>query len=159
MTNRVADAAQHMKPETVECLQELIYALKDTVNHHSEAADKIDDPFVKSELVAIAAERKDIYETIGGFITLADETPVEEGTWLGSLHACWTAFRAGLNSGDASVVLIEAARVEESILAKFKSVLPEIAGNPVNDMLLKYFETVKSGHDRVIALRDAFQSA
>jgi uncharacterized protein (TIGR02284 family) len=148
-----------MKPETIESLQELIHALNDSVNYHTEAANKISDDFVKQTFVAIAAERKDIAGSIGGFISLADETPENEGTFLGSLRTIWTAFRAGLNSGDATVVLIEAERAEDVIVNKFKSVLPEIAGNPVNDMLNKYFETIKSGHDRVLALRNSFQNA
>jgi uncharacterized protein (TIGR02284 family) len=159
MTNRVPQAAQDIKPETIESLQELIYALRDSVNYHTEAADKIDDKFVESEFLAIAAERKDISETIGGFISLADEKSEEEGTWLGSLRTIWTAFRAGLNSGDATVVLIEAERAEDVIKGKFEKVLPEIAGNPVNDMLMKYYQTVKAGHDRVLAMRNAYQNA
>lgn len=159
MTQRVPGDAQHMKSETIESLQELTQSLHDSVKYHIEAADKIDDDYVKQTFLAIAAERKDIRDTIGGFITLADETPVEDGTFLGSMRTIWTAVRAGLNSGDATAVLIEAERAEDVIVNKFKTILPEIAGNPINDILLKYFEMVKSGHDRVLALRNAYQNA
>lgn len=159
MTSRVPDAAQHLKPETIESFQELVQALRDSVNYHKEAADVIDDDYVKGELSSIAAERENICDTIGGFITSADEKPAENGTFLGSLRNIWTVFRAGLNSGDATVLLIEAERAEDVIVSKFKDVLPEIAGNPVNDILMKYFETIKNGHDRVLALRNAYQNA
>ena len=159
MTSRIPDAAQHMKSETIESLQQLTRALSDSINYHTQAADKIDDAYVKGELLAIAAERKNICETIGGFIALADEKSVEEGTFLGSLRSIWTAFRAGLNSGDATVVLIEAERAEDVIVNKFKDTLPSIAGNPVNNLLLEYFVTVKAGHDRVLDLRNAYQNA
>ncbi len=159
MTTRVPADAQHMKPEALESLQELIYALKDSVIYHGEAATKIDDKFVQAEFLAIAAERKDIYETIGGFIALADEKSIEQGTWMGSLRTIWTSFRAGLNAGEPTVVLVEAERAEDVIKNKFEKVLPELAGSPVNDMLLKYYATVKSGHDRVLAMRNAYQNA
>lgn len=159
MSTRVPGDAQSMKPETIESLQELVSSLNDSVKYHIEASDKIDDDFVKSEFLAIAGERKDISETIGGFITLADETRAEEGTWLGSLRTIWTAFRAGLNSGDPTVVLIEAERAEDVIKGKFEKILPEISGNPVNDMLHKYYLTVKAGHDRVLAMRNTYQNA
>jgi uncharacterized protein (TIGR02284 family) len=159
MTNRVPQAAQDMMPETIESLQELIYALRDSVSYHKEAAEKIADKIVAVEFLAIAEERKEISDTIGGMIALADETPIVEGTWLGSLRTIWTAFRAGLNAGDATVVLIEAKRAEDVIKGKFEKILPEIAGNPVNDMLIKYYETIKAGHDRVLAMRNAFQNA
>ncbi|QEG24671.1 PA2169 family four-helix-bundle protein [Mariniblastus fucicola] len=159
MTDRVATSAQNMKQETVDSLQELMYALTDSVKYLGEASDSIEDDHVKNVFRKIADDRKNIDDTIGGFITLADERPEEEGTWLGSLRTCWTNFRAGLNSGDPTVVLIEAERAEDSLKAKFESVLPEVAGNPINDKLLGYYKTVKSGHDQILALRNAYQNA
>lgn len=158
MATRVPGAAQDMKPETVESLQELVRGLKDSTQYHIEAAEKIDDENVAGVFRNIADERKDMCETIGGFITLADETPEEDGTFGGTMRRIWTAFRAGLNSGDPTVVLIEAERAEDVIVNKFKDILPQIAGNPVNDMLHKYFKTVESGHDRVLELRNAYQA-
>lgn len=159
MTTRIPVDAQHMTPATAQSLQELVHALRDSTNYHTEAADKIEDKYIQSEFRAIAAERKEIAETIGGLISLADEKVVQEGTYLGSLRTIWTSFRAGLNAGDPTVVLIEAERAEDVIKGKFESVLPEISGNPINDLLLKYYEKVKAGHDRVLALRNAYQSA
>ena len=160
MSKRVPDAAQHMTDETVESLQDLVQGLNDSTNFLVEAADKIEgDELVSNTLRRIAEDRKDIAETIGGFITLRDEKASEDGTFLGSLRTIWTAFRAGLNSGDATVVLIEAERAEDVIVNKFKEVLPQIAGNPVNDKLHEYFTRVKNGHDQVRGFRDAYQNA
>lgn len=159
MNTRIPEDAQHMTPETVDSLQELIYALKDSVDYHVEAADIINDAYVSGEFRAIASEREEIYKTISGFISLADSTTVVEGTLLGSLRKIWTAFRAALNAGDSTVILIEAERAEDAIKRKFEQTLTEIAGNPINEMLLKYYETVKAGHNRVLGLRNAYQTA
>ena len=159
MTERVPSDVQNMEPETISALQELVQSLNDSVEYHKEAADKIKDDFVQKTFLAIAGERKEMCDSIGGFLTLADKETEESGTYLGSLRKIWTAFRAGLNSGDPTVVLIEAERAEDVIVNKFKEVLPKVAGNPINDLLLKYFETVKSGHDQVLAMRNAFQAA
>ncbi|MEL7499922.1 MAG: PA2169 family four-helix-bundle protein [Planctomycetota bacterium] len=159
MNTRIPETAQDMTQETVEGLQDLSYALRDSISYHREAIEAVDDDYVKSAFLEIATEREKIVETIGGFVTLAEETPVKDGTWMGSLRSIWTSFRAALNAGDPTVVLIEAERAEDVIVHKFKDVLPMIAGNPINDHLLKFFETVKSGHDRVLALRNTYQNA
>ncbi|MFK7769069.1 MAG: PA2169 family four-helix-bundle protein [Mariniblastus sp.] len=119
----------------------------------------MDDKFVKSEFLAIARERDEVCKTIDGLVALAKGDPVDSGTWLGSLRTVWAAFRSGLNSGDVNVMLIEAERDEASIKSEFERVFPLIAGNPINDVLLRHYEIVKSGHDRVVAMRDAFQNA
>lgn len=158
MNTQVTSTAQEMKPETIESLQELVGGLKDSTQYHNQAADKIDDEFVAGVLRNIAEERELISEDIGGFLTKADEKPVEEGTFGGTLRSIWTALRAGLNGGNPTVVLIEAERAEDVIVNKFKTILPQINRNPVNDVLHKYYKTVKSGHDRVLALRNAYQA-
>lgn len=148
-----------MSDETVEHVQELIRGLRDSVEYHREAEEKVNDPNVKQVFTEIANERRNIADTLGGMVALADEEPVEEGSWLGTLRKCWTAFRASLNSGDTTVMLIEAERAEDVIIAKFKDILPKVAGCEINDVLLQFFQRVKADHDRVLALRNAFQNA
>ncbi len=150
--------AQNLKPETVQSLQELVRALRDSVQYHNEAADKIkNDDKLSKTLHAIASERKQICDNISGFIILSDEQPVKEGTFMGKMRSIWTSFRAGLNAGEPTVVLIEAERAEDVIVNKFKQVLPELAGSPVSDRLNEYFSKIKGGHDRILALRNAYQ--
>lgn len=159
MTTQVPTAAQHMKPKTIEALQDLVRTLRDSRQYLLEAADVIkDNDMVANTLKRISSERQQIHDNIAGFITLADEKPVEDGTFMGKMREIWTAFRAGLSAGDAKVVLIEAERSEDAIVKRFETILPEIAGNPVNNQLHKYFEMVKNGHDRVLALRNAYQN-
>lgn len=143
---------------TVESLQELLRGLNDSVEYLTEAAGKIDDTNVAKTFKKISTQRQEIADLIATHIDNMGESPVDDGSWLGSLRQCWTTFRAGLNSGDAEVVLIEAERAEDQLMAKFKEILPEVAGNPINDQLITAFERVKNGHDEVLALRNAFQA-
>lgn len=151
-------AAQHMSEETTAKLQDLICSLRNSVEHHRTAAESVNDEIVSSVFTDLANERENILETIGGFMTLADETPDESGSFFGKMKACWTSFRASLNGGDETVVLIEAEKAEDTLMAQFRDILPEIAGNPINDKLLEYFEMVKDGHDRVLAMRNQYQA-
>lgn len=159
MNTRASTAVQHMKPETVESLQDLVRGLRDSQQYLHEAADRIkDDDMVANTLRSISTERQQICDNIAAIITVANEQPARDGTFTGSLRKIWTAFRAGLNAGDPKIVLIEAERAEDVIVNKFKTILPEIADTPVNKQLYNYFGVVKDGHDRVLALRNAYQN-
>ena len=151
----------NMKPETVSGLQELIQALHDSVDYLRDAAEKVDDNQVSRMFREIANDRAVIGNEISALIDMSpgDEEPAESGTWLGSLRRKWTSFRAALNAGDPTVVLIEAERAEDMIVHRFKDILPEIAGNPVNDRLVAYFAKIRSGHDRVLEMRNSYQNS
>ncbi|MEM9944263.1 MAG: PA2169 family four-helix-bundle protein [Planctomycetota bacterium] len=159
MSIKSAETIQNMTDENVGHVQELIRGLRDSIEYHHEAAEKVEDDNVKQLFTEIVNERKTIVDTLSGMVAMNDESPVDDGSWLGTMRKCWTTFRAGLNAGDPTVILIEAERAEDTIMAKFKSVLPKAAGSQINDVLLQYFEKVKSGHDRVLALRNAYQAA
>ncbi len=158
MTTRTPEVVEKMTSETVEALQELLQALRDSFKHLKQAAESIEDEDFATTFHQIAAERFDIGNKIGQHIIEADEQPVTEGTWLGSVRTFWTSMRAALNSGNTTVVLIEAERADDALVNRFRELLPSIAGNPLNDKLLEYYGTIKAGHDRVLALRNALQS-
>ncbi len=158
MSTRILEPTELLKSETIDSLQEMVRALNDSAEYHAEAADKIkDDGLVASTLRGIASERRQICRKVAELITMADEKPDKDGTWMGKLRNIWTAFRAGLNAGDATVVLIEAERAEDAIVHKFEQILPETADTPIFGKLKEHYETVKRGHDRVLALRNSYQ--
>lgn len=159
MTTRVPEAVQQMKPETVSAMQELSHAMHDNIEYLNQAAQSIDDRKIAQVFDQLASQRQQMNETLSEFMSLADSPPEHEGSFLGSLRKIWTEMRAGLNGGDATVVLIEAERAEDAIVNKFKDILPEIAGNPLNDKLLAFFEEIKHGHDRIRDLRDTYKKA
>lgn len=158
MTTQSTTTETLLSEETVSSLQELLRGLNDSVEYLNEAAKKIDDSSVAQTFNKLSSQRQEIASKMEQHIDSAGECPEDDGSWLGSLRQCWTAFRAGLNSGDATVVLIEAERAEDALMAKFKEILPEVAGTPINDKLLQAFETIKGGHDEVLALRNAHQA-
>ena len=148
-----------MSDDTVNHVSDLVRGLNDSFEYLEEAATKVNDDKVATLFKQLSADRKEIADTLAGMIALAssDADPAEEGSWLGKVRQCWTAFRVGLNSGDATVMLVEAEHAEDAILEKFKDVLPQVAGSEINDVLLQYFAKVKEGHDQVLALRNAYQ--
>ena len=154
MTSQMATPPKELKADTVESLQELIVGLNDSVMYHLRAAEAINDDYITKVLRGIAWERQQMCSEIGRHVRFSGEKPSDNGTFLGSLRTVWTEFRSALNSGDSIVVLVEAARAEEVIVGRLKNILRQVAGNPINDVLLRVFACVNNGRNRVIALRD-----
>ena len=160
MSNQISDPSCNLIGKATESLRELLQALNDSTGFLVEAADMIEgDELVSNALRSIADERKGIAYSIGGFLPLHDEQATEDVTLLGNLHSIWTSFRAGLNSGDATVVLIEAERAEAAVIEKFEEILPEFAGTPVNNEMLDYSQQVRDGYEQIRGFRNAYENA
>ena len=146
--------------ETLSNLQDLARALLDSADFLNQAATSVhDDPIAKAEFQDIAAERMGICGEISAHISINDVNPPRHGTFAGAMRTMWNALRAALNAGDIDVILIEANRAETAIVDKFRQILPEIAGNPLNDKLLRHYEVVKNGRDRIKSMSDKLQTA
>ena len=146
-------AARYASHQRISRLQDLIYGLKDNVEHHRKAACKVNDPIVSAVFTDLANEREDILKSIGGFMSSAEKTLDESTSLLGKLKTCWISFRASLNNGDETVVLIEAERAEDALLSQFRTLLSEFAGNPFTVDLFESFDKVKAGHDQIAGMR------
>lgn len=157
MATRVAHEITDMKQETIEKLQDIVRALIDSAEYHMEICERLNDDFVKKVMMKIANQRREVCSDITSYVNMAGESAPSDGTFAGSLRTIWSSVRSALNSGDTTVVLIEAEKAEDVLVNKFKSILPEIAGNPVNDRLMQHYETVRDGHDKVLTLRNHFQ--
>ena len=66
--------------------------------------------------------------------------------------------KSKVTSGGIHAVLSEAERGEDSIKHNYESALKDVAGSPVADILQKQYVGVKSAHDNVRDLRDAYKS-
>ena len=146
-------AARYASPQKSSKLQDLVYGLKDNVEHHRKAADKVNDPIVSAVFTDLANEREAILKSIGGVMNSVAKTPDESSSLLGKLKTCWISFRASLNGGDETVVLIEAERAEDALLSQFRTLLSEFAGNPLTVDLFESFDKVKAGHDQITGMR------
>lgn len=152
---------KEIKETTAESLKELARRLKDSHQYLSEAAGHVrDDEILTGVLNGISSERSLICDSIEKIIgdCGCDVEPDAEGTFSGKLRMIWSAMRAGLNAGDPTVVLIEAEKAEDVMLQKFREILADIGHIPVSVELNRHYETVKRGHDRILALRNQYQS-
>lgn len=142
--------------ETVEKLQRLIRANIDAYDGLRESADVINDPAIGGLFDDIAKQRSEMASELQEHVEWNGEEAVDDGSFAAGVHRAWMAVRSKLNSGDPYVVLSEAEYGEDHIKQAYEEVLLETAGTAINSLLLKQYDRVKSGHDRIRDLRDYY---
>ena len=131
--------------ETAAGLRELAIARRDSQIGLTEAAGKVLDKEVVKLLYGIATERAMMEWELNDFLHINCETIPDRTSWLGELSNAWTKIRAALNGGDSLTILCEVERSEAMIVARYKRVLPNITGNPLNKLLLKQYACMQTG--------------
>ncbi|GIX00448.1 MAG: histidine kinase [Pirellulaceae bacterium] len=151
------ETTSDLNEQTLEKLQQLVRANIDSVEFLQEGAEKVEDITVAQLFRDMASQRNGFADELQQYVQWNGKDAEEEGTFIGSVRRTWFAFRTALNGGDATVVLIEAERAEDAIKEAYEDVLIETAGSALNDVLSRQYAVIKSGHDRVRDLRDAYK--
>lgn len=146
-----------LNEETLDALEELIEINIDSSKGFAEAAESVDDERLESLFREMADTRRQYASELRAHVRRNDEEPEDDGSVMGTIHRKWMDLRAAVNGGDATVVLIEAERGEDAIKEKYEDLLKETAGSAMNDVLMSQYSVVKSQHDKVRDLRDAYK--
>ena len=146
----------NLREETIEKIQGLIEINIDSYEGFKDAAESVENQALSSLFRDLAATRSTFASQLQGFVRINGEEAENSGSLRGSAHRAWLNFRSALNGGDAKVILIEAERGEDAIKEKYEDVLEETAGTPLNGVLIRQYQAVKAGHDRVRDLRDSY---
>ncbi len=147
-----------LRESTIKKLQELIRANIDAYDGFHESADEIKDQSIARLFRHIADERSSLASELQEYVEWNGEEAAKEGTVAAGVHRAWINIRSKLNGGDAYVILCEAERGEDLIKHAYEDVMKETAGSPLNHVLLQQYSIVKSGHDKVLDLRDESKS-
>ncbi len=143
---------------TIGKLQKLIRANIDSYDGFREAANEIDDREIAALFTELSDQRSAMASKLQKFVEYNDQDAVEDGSVAAATHRIWMNIRSKLGGGDVHAVLAEAERGEDHIKAAYEDVLKETAGSAMNDVLTDQYRAVKSGHDRVRDLRDAYKN-
>jgi len=140
--------------QTIAKLQDLIRVNTDSADGFEKVAELTEEPQLESLFRDLSKERRGFAEELKRFVEVTDQSADDDGSFMAKIHRWWIDIRAKLMNKDPYDILAEAERGEDSVKRVYEDVLPEIAGSPVNDLLLKQYAQVKRGHDRVRDLRD-----
>lgn len=152
------ETTTNLDKDTLGGLQDLIEINIDSSKGFKAAADKIEDQRIASFFRDCSAERDGFARDLSRYVSMNEREPKDSGTAKGTVHRWWLELRGMVQRGDEHAVLAEAERGEDAIKERYEEVMKETAGNPLNNVLLSQYASVKSRHDQVRAMRDAHAS-
>jgi len=99
--------------------------LEDSREGYLKAAERVEDPQVKSMLVAVSTNRLKLVKEVDDLRLKADpesKTGDDGGTIKGNLHRAWMTLRDSLSKSDNANVLHECERGEEYLIGRYEDV-------------------------------------
>jgi len=98
-----------------------------------------------------AGELQTLVQTLGG-------DPENSGSIAGGLHRGWINIKAAVTGKDEGAILNECERGEDVAKNAYKEALEGFLPDYMREVVQKQYQGVSAAHDRVKALRDAFNS-
>ncbi len=141
--------------DAVSTLNDLIEISKDGEMGFKAAAEKADDPGLKSLLQdrsrSCATELQGLIRSMGG-------TPEDSGTVAGAVHRGWTKVRAAVGDNNIAV-LEEVERGEDVAKSAYAKALKAELPADIRQTIDQQYQGVLRNHDRVRDLRNQFRAA
>lgn len=98
--------------------------LEDSRQGYMKAAERVEDPQVKSMLVSLSTNRLKLIQEVEDLCVQADPEAKSRdgGTLKGDLHRAWMDLRDSLSKSDNANVLHECERGEEYLIGRYEDV-------------------------------------
>lgn len=148
------ETKMNLTPNTISNLQELIQINIDSRDGYRHAADATNDLTLQSVFVQTALDRDAQAGELARFVAWSGEYPREQGSVSAAIHRAWMSIREALSTDDRLTVLSEMERGEDTVKSAYESALENLAGTPVNEVLMQQYAAVTNTHDRIRDLRD-----
>jgi uncharacterized protein (TIGR02284 family) len=148
------ETKQHLSPQTISALQDLIQANIDSRDGFRYAAQSVDNLTLQSAFEEVADHRDGQADELAQYVAWNGEQPRRDGSVAAAVHRTWMSVRELLSSDDLHAVLAEAERGEDAIRRAYENALQSTAGSAMNDVVLHQYVAVKATHDRIRELRD-----
>lgn len=124
--------------KTRENLKDIAELCIDGVQGYKDAAQKVDQTYLKSLFTSFATEREGILNSINQELASLGAPAVtkgrSEGTTLGSIHKFWLDFKASLSSDNTESILEECKRGEKYILDEMDEILENRTEMPISSV-------------------------
>jgi uncharacterized protein (TIGR02284 family) len=140
--------------DVTDTLNELIQICRDGDAGFTAAAEAVDDPALRSELVEYSAQRRRFAEELQFRVASTGEDPVERGSIAGALHRGWIDLRTAIATNDRYAILSECERGEDAAVAAYRKAMESELPPEYDTIVQLQSEDVLRTHDRVKALRD-----
>ncbi len=142
------------RDDLFDTLNDLIETCEDGRKGFTESADHVERSDVKTTLTSLGIERGQFAEQLRGLIRSKGGEVRERGSAGAAFHRAWLNLKDALGGGDHAI-LAEAERGEDHAVSEYEDALEEDLPADVRSVVSRQYQSVKTAHDRVKALRDA----
>lgn len=144
--------------EVISVLNGLIETCKDGQMGFQQASEGVERSDLRSffaecslQRAQFAGELQSLVQTLGG-------DPESSGSIAGSLHRGWINIKAAVTGRDEGAILNECERGEDSAKSAYKDALEGFLPDYMREVVQRQYQGVVTVHDKVKALRDAFNN-
>lgn len=146
-----------MNTTTLNKLKDLLRINLDSSQGFRTAASDVSNERLKLLFRNMENQRRQFAGELAQLLELNGKVPEYQGSFAAKVHRWWIDLKAKFTDGDEHAILAEAELGEDAIKSMYEEILPEIPGNPVNNVLLEQYGQIKEGHNHMRALRDSFK--
>jgi uncharacterized protein (TIGR02284 family) len=138
-----------------EVVNNLIEICRDGQQGFEAAANALESPTLKKELMHDSRERGEFVRILASALVELGYEPVNHGTAAGALHRGWI-LATNLKPGDNERAVLSACeRGEDSALEAYTEAMQALLPGQIGELIAGQYLVVKSTHDRIRQLRDA----
>ncbi|MGI8812532.1 MAG: ferritin-like domain-containing protein [Pyrinomonadaceae bacterium] len=142
----------------ISTLNGLIETCKDGQNGFKEAAEGVERSDLKSLFYEFSQQRAHFAGELQSLVQSMGGDPANSGSTLAALHRGWIDIKSIVTGKDEKAILNECERGEDSAKSVYKSALEEKLPTNVTETVQTQFTSIRGAHDRVKALRDAYDA-
>jgi uncharacterized protein (TIGR02284 family) len=128
--------------------------LNDSINGYRESAGHTEAPQLKQLFQEMAEEREAVATELRAEADRLGGEPDTDGSTAGFLHQRFLDLKSALTGRDDQAIVNEVERGEDYLKEKFEAALESDALSGESRMVVeRVYQSVRKGHDRVIALK------
>ena len=144
----------------IDILEDLIETCRDGENGFKQAAEKINDPEIRSFFLTQSTERAEFAKELEAEVQrLGKSNPEHKGSTAGALHRSWMGLKEALGGGTKSI-LESAEKGEDSAKDAYEKALTDEDLPPIaRPIVQRQAQIIRFAHDRVRHLRDTTKAA
>ena len=144
----------------IDILEDLIETCRDGENGFRQAAEKVNEPEIRSFFLAQSTERAQFARELEAEVQrLGKGDPERTGSAAGAIHRSWMGLKEALGGGTKSI-LESAEKGEDSARDAYQKALTDEDLPPsARPLVQRQAESVRLAHDRVRHLRDTAKAA
>lgn len=145
--------------DVISVINGLIETCKDGQEGFKQAAEGVQNSQLKSAFYEFGQQRAQFAGELQNIVRELGGDPENSGSFAGALHRGWINIKSAVTGQDEGAILNEAERGEDSAKNAYQEALEKNLPANVYDVVQKQYTAVQNAHDRVKALRDAYNKA